>query len=67
MKIFSDAQGQLSPQSVFGFGQNLNSVETLWLSRFNTCQNEDPIKNEGTRVATRLYVDFLDIQGQITP
>ena len=26
-----------------------------------TCKNEeDPIKNEGARVATRLYVDFID-------
>ena len=33
-----------------------------------TCKNEeDPIKNKGARVATRLYVDFLDVQGQITP
>ena len=29
LEIFSDAQGQLTPQSVFGFGQNLSSVETL--------------------------------------
>ena len=33
-----------------------------------TCSNEeDSIKNEGTRVATRVYVDFSDVQGQITP
>ena len=32
MEIFSDAQGQLILQSVFGFSQNLNSVKTLWLS-----------------------------------
>ena len=32
-----------------------------------TCKNEDPIKNEGTRVLTRLYVDFSDTQGQLTP
>ena len=25
------------------------------------------IKNEGGRVATWLYIDFSDIQGQITP
>ena len=32
-----------------------------------TCKNEeDPIKNEGTRVLTRLYVDFSDTQGQLT-
>ena len=32
-----------------------------------TCKNEeDPIKNEGARVATR-YVEFSGAQGQITP
>ena len=33
-----------------------------------TCKyEEDPIKNEPTRVLTRLYIDFSDIQGQVTP
>ena len=33
-----------------------------------TCKNEeDKIKNEGTRVLTSLSVDFSDAQGQITP
>ena len=32
-----------------------------------TCKNkEDPIKNEGARVLTTLYIDFSDSQGQIT-
>ena len=32
-----------------------------------TCKNEeDPIKNEGTRVVTTLYSNFSDAQGQIT-
>ena len=32
-----------------------------------TCKyEEDPTKNEGARVLTRLYV-FLDAQGQLTP
>ena len=32
-----------------------------------TCKNEeDPIKNRGTRVFTTLYINFLDVQGQIT-
>ena len=32
-----------------------------------TCKNEeDPIKNEGARVFTTLYSNFLDVQGQIT-
>ena len=33
-----------------------------------TCKKkENPIKNEGSRVATRLYVNFSDAQGQIIP
>ena len=33
-----------------------------------TCKNEDdPIKNEGARVFTTLYINFTDSQGQITP
>ena len=32
-----------------------------------TCKNEeDPIKNEGERVLTTLYINFSDAQGQIT-
>ena len=33
-----------------------------------TCRNEEaPIKNEGARVVTRLFIDFSDAQGQLTP
>ena len=33
-----------------------------------TCKNEeDPIKSEGARVVTRLFIDFSDAQGQLTP
>ena len=32
-----------------------------------TCKNEeDPIKNEGARVFTTLYIDFSDAPGQLT-
>ena len=32
-----------------------------------TCKNEeDPIKNKGTRVVTRLFTDFSDAEGQLT-
>ena len=32
-----------------------------------TCKNEeDPIKNEGARVLTRLFIVFSDAQGQLT-
>ena len=45
--IFSDLQGQLTPYSVVGSGQNSNS------SKLVTYKNEeDQIKNEGARVAT---------------
>ena len=53
MEFFSDAKGQLTPQSVFGFGQNLKPVESLWLPRLLArIKIEDPIKNEGSRLAT---------------
>ena len=33
-----------------------------------TCKDEeDPIKNEGDRVLTRLYVVFSYVQGQLAP
>ena len=33
-----------------------------------TCKNEeDPIKNEGARVVTTLFIDFSHAQGQLTP
>ena len=33
-----------------------------------TCKNvEDPIKNDGARVVTRLFNDFSKAQGQLTP
>ena len=28
---------------------------------------EDPIKNEGARVVTTLFINFSDAQGQLTP
>ena len=32
------------------------------------CKNEeDPIKNEGARVVTTLFIDFSQAQGQLTP
>ena len=32
------------------------------------CKNEeDPIKNEGARLVTTLFIDFSNAQGQLTP
>ena len=28
---------------------------------------EDPIKNEGARLVTALFINFFDAQGQLTP
>ena len=34
----------------------------------DACKNEeDPIKNEGARVVTTLFINFSDAQGQLTP
>ena len=38
------------------------------MSLLVACKNEeDPIKNEGARVVTTLFINFLDTQGQLTP
>ena len=61
---FPDPQEKVTQQYVIGSGQISNSFEALWLS----CKTKvDLIKNEGTRVATRLYVEFSGAQGQIIP
>ena len=67
MGIFSDAQGQLTPQSLVESGRNSNLSEVLWLFSILPKNEEEPIKNEGARVLTRLYVVFSDAQGQLTP
>ena len=52
--IFSDAQGQITLESVVVSGRNLNSSK-LFMHVLTTCKNEDDrIKNEGTRVFIRL-------------
>ena len=66
MGIFPDPKGQLTPQSMVGSGQILNSSETLWSSSLLEKKNEkDPIENVGARVFTTLYIKFSDAQGQI--
>ena len=64
MGIFTDAQGQLTPQSLVRSGRISNSSD---IDVLVTCKYEkDPIKNEGARVDTTLYSNFSDAQGQIT-
>ena len=51
MGIFSDAHGQLTLQSLVEFELVRDIIDVLV-----TCMyEEDPIKNEGARVLTRLY------------
>ena len=59
---FSNTQGQITPQSEVGSGQNSNSSEIV--TRKN---EEDPLKNKDARVATTQNIDFSNTQGQITP
>ena len=66
MGIFTDAQGQLTPQPLVRSGRISNSSEMLWMSLFSCKYEKDPIKNEGARVDTTLYSNFSDAQGQIT-
>ena len=61
MRFFPVAQGKVSPQ------YEIRSLIRDCIVVFVTCTNEDPIKNDGSRVATRLYVNFSDAQGQIIP
>ena len=38
------------------------------LKAYVACKNEeDPIKNEGARVVTTLFIDYSDAQGQLIP
>ena len=63
MGFFSNAQGQLTLQSVPNFELIRDYIVVLV-----ACKNEeDPIKNEGARVLTSLYFDFSEAQGQLTP
>ena len=66
MGIFPDAEGQLTLQSMVGSGRISNLSETLWLSSLPLKNKEDLIENAGARVLTTLYINFSDVQGQIT-
>ena len=71
MEFFSNAQGQLAPQSLVESCRILNSSEKHVLCfKFvlHTCKTEEDLtKNEGARVLIRLYDIFSDAQGQLTP
>ena len=66
MGIFTDAQGQLTLQSLVRSGRISNSSELLWMSLLPASMKKIRFKNEGARVDTTLYSNFSDAQGQIT-
>ena len=46
--------------------QNFEPIQDF-IAVLVTCKDEDvPIKNEGARILTTIYVDFSDAQGQLT-
>ena len=64
MGIFPDAQGQLT--AVHGrIWSNFELVQDFMVIFITGKNEEDPIKNEGARVLTILYINFSG-QGQIT-
>ena len=68
MGNFLVAQGQLKFSAVLGrIWPNFELVRDIMVVLVICKYEEDPIKNEGARVLTRLYVVFSDAQGQLTP
>ena len=64
MGIFSDVQGQVSPDQILPNFEHIRD----FIDALVACKNkEDPIKNEGARVVTTLFIDFSDAQGQLIP
>ena len=67
MGIFPNTQGQQTHKS---FPRILPDFEPIrdFIGVLVDCKNEeDPIKNEGARVVTTLFIDFSHAQGQLTP
>ena len=66
MGIFPSAQGQVTQVSG-GILLNFEPIRDI-MGLLVACKNEeDPIKNEGARVVTTIFINFSDAQGQLTP
>ena len=63
MEICPDTQGQLTPPTLSLIWQNVKPSQDLMVVLVICKNDEDPIKSKGTRVVTRLSVDFSDAQG----
>ena len=66
MGIFPNAQGQVTPKSLVIL-LNFEPIRDIMGSLVAGKNEEDPIKNEGARVVTTLFINFSDAQGQLTP
>ena len=65
MGIFPNAQGQVTP-SPWSDPADFEPIRDI-MGFLVACKNiEDPIKNEGARVITTLFITFSDAQGQLT-
>ena len=62
MGIFSDAPGQLTPQSMIYFRRNFKLIRDFMVVLV-TCKNEeDPIKNDRARVLTVLSISWPNFE-----
>ena len=61
MRIFPNTQGQVTHKCL-----NFEPIRDI-MGLLVACKNEeDPIKNEGAKVVTTLFINFSDAQGQLT-
>ena len=66
MVIFLNAHGLVTHKSLVGM-LNFEPIQGI-MGLLVACKNEqDPVKNEGARVVTTLFISFSDAQGQLTP
>ena len=67
MGIFRNAQRQVTHKflcRILLFFKPIRDIMSLLVA----CKNEeDPMKNEGARVVTTLFINFSDAHGQLTP
>ena len=59
MEICPDTQGQLTQQTLSLIWQNVKPIQDFMVVLVICKNDEDPIKNKGTRVIIRLSIDFF--------
>ena len=63
MEFFPEAQGQLTLQPAGLIWQNFEPIQDFVVVLVMCKKEEDPIRYKGTRVVTRLFIDFSDAHG----